>query len=162
MLTAPPLCPAPAQSGPTGKRAINVVVWFWELSQFPIKRFARCTEHVDEIWVATQFIERAIAAVSPVPVYQIDFPAPQLAPSPAGAPTFDMRAKWDLQDRFVFFFNFDYLSCLRRKNPDGVLAAFLAAFGASKAGTGPALVLKSINSKYRWVMSWYFTCNELV
>ena len=46
------------------------------------------------------------------------------------------------EDRFLFGFSFDFRSVLRRKNPLGLLEAYLGAFAEAD---GAALVLKAIN-----------------
>ena len=47
-------------------------------------------------------------------------------------------------DRFVFLFTFDFLSTTARKNPIGLVEAFRLAF---EPGSGPMLLLKSINAE---------------
>jgi glycosyltransferase involved in cell wall biosynthesis len=51
-------------------------------------------------------------------------------------------------DRFVFLFNFDFLSILNRKNPIGLIDAFCEAFAHDE---GPLLVIKTINGSERLV-----------
>ena len=45
----------------------NVAYWYWETERFP-ERWKDSFDYFDEIWVATEFCRRAIAAVSPIPV----------------------------------------------------------------------------------------------
>ncbi len=45
----------------------------------------------------------------------------------------------------MFLFLFDFLSCLERKNPLGIIEAFVRAF---VPGEGPVLVIKSINGRH--------------
>jgi glycosyltransferase involved in cell wall biosynthesis len=49
------------------------------------------------------------------------------------------------RDRFVFGFQFDWNSSRRRKNPDGVLGAYLRAFPNPDSGT--LLLIKTINGE---------------
>jgi glycosyltransferase involved in cell wall biosynthesis len=49
-------------------------------------------------------------------------------------------------DQFTFLFLFDFWSTLQRKNPDGLVRAFMRAFAP---GEGPRLVLKSFNGDYK-------------
>src|SRR5258708_24836399 len=51
------------------------------------------------------------------------------------------------EDRFLFLFFFDFNSYVKRKNPDGAIAAFKRAFGAGRRDVG--LVIKSINGGRR-------------
>ncbi len=56
-----------------------------------------------------------------------------------------MRARFGIpQDAFVVFFNFDFASGFSRKNPDGAMRAFAAAF---KEDPGAYLVFKTMRSK---------------
>jgi len=122
-----------------GRRTIGV--WFWEVEDvapsmtdaFPL---------VDEIWVASDFVLEAIAAVAPRPVRKFRLPVP--VPSVAEGVT---RAELGLpDDRFVFLFVYDFLSTAERKNPVGLVEAYTQAFGPDD---GASLVLKSINGEQR-------------
>ena len=122
-----------------GRRTVGV--WFWEVEDFP----ASMTEAfavVDELWVASDFVLEAIAAVSPRPVRK--FPLPVVVPSvPAGI----TRSELELpEDGFVFLFVYDYFSTAERKNPVGLIEAYTRAFGPDD---GTILVLKSINGEWR-------------
>jgi len=97
--------------------------------------------HVDEVWVATDFMRAAIEPRSPVPVRTITPPLPQRG----AAPTLT-RAELGLPERPIFLFSFDYLSTAERKNPEGLVDAFTRAFAP---GDGPVLVIKSINADRR-------------
>ncbi|MFP6664549.1 MAG: hypothetical protein VCC00_10145 [Deltaproteobacteria bacterium] len=117
----------------------SVGFWFWELDTFPEEwtdRFAL----FDEIWVASQFGQATIAAISPIPVVRmrpvIDLPE-QRRPG---------RADFGLpDDRKVFLYAFDALSIPERKNPLGLVRAFRQAFGS--ASNEACLVLKINNLK---------------
>ena len=87
--------------------------------------------HVDEVWVATDFMRAAIEPRSPVPVRTITPPLPQRG----AAPTLT-RAELGLPERPIFLFSFDYLSTAERKNPEGLVDAFTRAFAP---GDGPVL-----------------------
>ena len=79
----------------------------------------------------------ALSAVAPVPVTHVPTPVSVTPAAPAD------RAALGLPEGFVFLFLFDFHSVARRKNPLGLVDAFLRAF--PDAGEGAALVLKSIN-----------------
>lgn len=117
----------------------NIALWFWELEKFPV-RWHPAFEYYDEIWVTTGFCEKAIADVSPVPVVKIDYPFYPSRETPVPD-----RAGFGFPDGVcVFLFNFDFHSVLKRKNPDGLIAAFRRAFDPQKDNA--LLVLKSINA----------------
>ena len=111
-------------------------LWFWEVEKFP-ERLHHAFGEVDEVWVATEFIRKTIAAVSPVPVHLV--PLPFGVAEPAGQ--LDRRAV-GIPDGFFFLFSFDFFSIFKRKNPLGLVEAFKLAF---KEGEGPSLVIKGIN-----------------
>ena len=115
--------------------------WYWELEDFVARDNG--WDHLDEIWVATEFIKNAIEPHSPIPVRKVVPPLPQRPPGPT--PT--LPAAFDLFVQHPYFlFAFDYNSEADRKNPWGVLDAFQQAF---QPGEGPLLVFKTINSNYR-------------
>lgn len=120
----------------TGRYSIGV--WFWESSVFR-REEAVGFRFLDEVWVASEYVRRAVAAEADVPVHVV--PLPVEAPA---APT-RTRAELGLPEGFMFLFLFDFVSA-RRKNPLAVVDAFTRAFAP---GEGPVLVLKSINGRDR-------------
>ena len=118
----------------------RIGMWYWEVEDFPASQHEGF-RHVDEVWVATDFVRRAIEPHSPVPVCTITPPLPQPRAVPGRT-----RADLGLPERPIFLFAFDYLSTVERKNPWGLVDAFEAAF---TPGEGPLLVIKSINAKRR-------------
>lgn len=114
----------------------TIGVWFWEIEQFPASMFPGF-DFVDEIWVASEFIARALREVSPKPVYAFPLPAPILKPS-----TIVSREELAIPEGFLFLYSFDFFSVFERKNPLGLVRAFTAAFQEME---GPVLVIKSIN-----------------
>ena len=108
--------------------AYTIAVWAWELAHFPT-RFHTSFALVDEVWANSKFEQRAIAAVSPVPVHLMPLPVPADAlPDRAAA-----RRVWGLpEDAFVALCPFDARSIERRKNPSAVIRAFRAAFGTDE------------------------------
>jgi glycosyltransferase involved in cell wall biosynthesis len=112
----------------------NIGVWFWELDTFPADEPALSA--FDEIWCGSTFVQRAIAAVAPVPVIAIGVPVTPPADVPAA------RARLGLPtDRHLVLFAFDALSVVERKHPLGVVAAYRRAFGDRPAAT--QLVIKA-------------------
>lgn len=115
--------------------------WYWEVEDFPPAERGGFG-HVDEVWVATDFVRDAVARHTRLPVLTMPPPLPQ-----RGAPTTLTRADLGLPaDRPVVLFSFDYLSTLERKNPLDLVEAFRRAFAPDE---GPLLVLKSISSELR-------------
>lgn len=121
-------------------RSYRIGMWYWEVEDFPAEQHAGFA-HVDEVWVATDFVRRAVEPHSPVPVLTMAPPLPQRGEDPTLT-----RADLGLPDAPLLLFSFDYLSTAERKNPLGLLDAFRRAF---TPGEGPVLVLKSINADLR-------------
>lgn len=113
--------------------------WFWE-SPAITDAMRVGIDMVDEIWVASQFCAEVFRGHTDKPVRRV--PLPIVAPT-TGASRADLGLP---ADRFLFVNSFDYLSTFERKNPLGVLQAFVDAFGPDD---GPVLVLKSINGDKR-------------
>lgn len=122
-------------------RTRRIGMWYWEVEDFPASQHEGL-RHVDEVWVATDFIRQAVLPHASVPVWTLTPPLPQRSTAPPAA----SRADLGLPDRPLFLFAFDYLSTAERKNPLGLIEAFTQAFGAHD---GPVLVLKSINAALR-------------
>lgn len=122
------------------RRSYRIGMWYWEVEDFPPSQHGAFAA-VDEVWVATDFVRRAIEPHSPVPVRTLTPPLPQRGASPTLT-----RADLGLPDRPIFLFSFDYLSTAERKNPVGLVDAFERAF---RPGEGPVLVIKSINADKR-------------
>ncbi|GAA3802228.1 glycosyltransferase [Cellulomonas soli] len=121
-------------------RTYRIGMWYWEVEDFPVSQHGGFAS-VDEVWVATDFVRDAIAPRSPVPVVTVTPPLPQRRALPTRS-----RADLHLPDGPLLLFSFDHLSTLERKNPIGVLDAFSRAV---PPGSGPTLVLKSINAEQR-------------
>ncbi len=116
----------------------TIGVWAWETDLVP-RSWDRAFSLVDEIWVYSTYVAEVIGHAAPCPVVRV--PLPIVAPNPAGA-----RVSFRLPDGFTFLFLFDFYSTLQRKNPLGLLEAFMRAF---RPGEGPHLLLKSFNGDYK-------------
>ncbi len=125
------------------RRRYNIGLWFWEAEIFPPSMHG-AFDLVQEIWVTSEFVRKAIAKVSPVPVLTIPFPMN----IPASLPPPVSRDTLQLPGGFLFLFCFDFFSVFERKNPIGVIEAFKRAFAP---GEGPVLVIKSINGSRKMV-----------
>jgi glycosyltransferase involved in cell wall biosynthesis len=103
----------------------NVAFWAWETSRFPEIWWDRF-EHLDEIWVGSDFVLDAIARVSPIPVVKTPLAAPV---RPTVGP--QARSRFNLGKKtFMFLFAFDYMSIFQRKNPLAAVQAFRKAFSS--------------------------------
>jgi glycosyltransferase involved in cell wall biosynthesis len=113
--------------------------WWWEVESFP-PTLAAAAHLVDEIWVGSAHVARAIAACVAKPVHI--FPVPILRTPAPSVP----RAELGLPlDAFTFLFTFSFRSVFARKNPLGLVDAFERAFAPDE---GPVLVLKSSHSSW--------------
>lgn len=126
--------------------------WFWELERFP-SHLSSAFDVVDEVWVATEFIASAIRQAAPSDVTVEVVPLPLVAPPTDPRLT---RPDFGLDDRFMFYFSFDMLSVMGRKNPLGLIEAYVSAFSEDE---GTQLVIKCMNGdrdlqqleQLRWV-----------
>jgi glycosyltransferase involved in cell wall biosynthesis len=116
----------------------TIGLWAWEVDEFPT-RFAASEVYVDEVWSNSYHSGFAIARAVRKPVHP--FPLPIKAPIPGVAPGLSSLG---LPDAFFFLFCFDFLSVFERKNPIAIVEAFRRAF---PPGTGPHLVIKSVNAE---------------
>jgi glycosyltransferase involved in cell wall biosynthesis len=133
------LLPLAAATKAAGGRAVGY--WYWELEDLP-REWDYALETVDEIWVPTEFVAGAMRRSTTKPVVKI--------PPPIEVKLSRVYRRSDFrlpEDRFLFLFFFDFNSFVRRKNPDGPIAAFKRAFGAGRSDVG--LVIKSINGGHR-------------
>ena len=117
----------------------TIGLWFWEASEFP-DRNVPAFDYVDEVWVSSEFVAKAIRAKSSKPVH--------VAPLAIATPAVEEldREALGLPEAFTYLFSYDMLSIVERKNPLGLIDAFCEAFAP---GEGPILVLKSINGDKR-------------
>lgn len=108
------------------KNRYNIGFWAWELPEFP-DRWLSSFEHLNEIWVPSDFVNRAIAAKSPVPVVTI----PHVVDIDFTSANAYQRSDFGIdRNAFVFITMFDIHSIAQRKNPYGAILAFKTAFSA--------------------------------
>lgn len=112
--------------------------WFWELEHFPAA-WLDALKLVDEVWVASSFVQRAVSSMTHKPVLLMPFPIDLSAIQP------DRKKVGLPEDKFVFLFTFDYHSYPQRKNPEAVIAAFCAAFPIERDDV--RLLIKTINAE---------------
>jgi glycosyltransferase involved in cell wall biosynthesis len=119
----------------------NIGLWWWEVTELPAA-CQRAFSLVDEVWVGSAFVQRALHDASSTPVWAFPMPV-EFRESPRRP-----RCDLGLPEGFLFLFSFDYFSTAARKNPLGVVDAFCRAFAD---GEGPQLVVKSINGDHHRV-----------
>jgi glycosyltransferase involved in cell wall biosynthesis len=123
-----------------GRRTI--AYWFWDVAHVP-ETMLPAFDHVDAVWVATDFTAEALRSVTDKPVTTMPIPVPMPERSASTRADLGLRA-----DRFVFLVTFDHLSVTERKNPLAAIDAFRRAF-PDPTPSGPVLVVKSINAAHR-------------
>ncbi|MFM9425907.1 glycosyltransferase involved in cell wall biosynthesis [Variovorax sp. GrIS 2.14] len=114
--------------------------WYWETPEFP-DRWVDRFDLVDEIWAGSQFIADAIRAKTTIPVLVMPpmVMPPQVVPNRAWLAS---QIPEVAPDEFLFMFQFDVASVPFRKNPEGVLAAFIKAFRPHEP---VRLIVKTLN-----------------
>lgn len=134
----------PEMFGP-GRQVVGM--WSWELETIegvtPIGH-----RHADQIWGTTTFMADPFRHL-PVRVEHVHVPFTEPTPSTRRRSEFARLA--DADDRFVFGVVLDHLSVTERKNPVAAVRAFRRAFPTAEAdGSGPMLVVKTINAERCW------------
>ena len=127
---------------PKGRNMYSVGVWYWELPTFPEGLVAQM-DRVDEIWVATKFVQASFRRATARPVRVVPAIVPELAGSGRGRKDFGLR-----DDEVLFLFSFDVNSIVARKNPGAVVDAFSRAF-ATGTENKCRLVIKVLNLAIR-------------
>lgn len=112
--------------------------WFWELENFP-QEWRAALDLVDEVWVASAFVQQAVSTATHKPVLRMPLPI-----DPEGIRPDRVRSGLP-EDRYTFLCTFDYHSWPQRKNPLGVVAAFRAAFDSGRDDV--RLLIKTINAE---------------
>lgn len=118
-----------------------IACWFWELETLPAAWMPALAQ-VDEVLVATAFVEQAVMRVTDKPVLRVPMPLGTIEDSGL------QRADFGLpEDAFVFLVTFDFSSRMERKNPAAAIQAFRAAFPPERRDV--RLLVKSSNG-YRF------------
>jgi glycosyltransferase involved in cell wall biosynthesis len=123
---------------PPGRPKYAIATWYWELPTFP-ERLIEQMSRVDEIWVATQFVQASFQRTTDRPIHVV----PAIVPTLEGLG----RSRQDfglVDDEVVYLFTFDVNSVVARKNPGAVVEAFARAF-PSPSATKTRLVIKVLN-----------------
>ena len=120
------------------QESYQIAFWAWELETMP-SNWRPSLALVDEIWVPSEFVRKAIASETDKPVINVPH---CVAPQP------DVKLDRDYfglpQEGFLFLAMYDTNSVAERKNPKAALLAYLEAFPTAETKT--SLVLKVNNS----------------
>ncbi|MGH2915578.1 MAG: glycosyltransferase [Solirubrobacteraceae bacterium] len=112
--------------------------WGWETDVLP-PSWAESYDHVREVWVYSTFMAQNLGRLLPMPVVVVP---PAIVTPDASAAQLDFAR----DDRFTFISMLDFFSTLERKNPLGLIDAFMRAFLPNE---GPRLLIKTINAHFR-------------
>lgn len=115
----------------------RIASWFWELEVIP-DEWHWALDVVDEIMVASAFVEDAFRRISDKPILKVPLPIHEVVDSGLTRRDFGL-----VDDAFLFLTTFDFHSSVHRKNPHAVISAFQRAFADS--GENVALLIKSSN-----------------
>jgi glycosyltransferase involved in cell wall biosynthesis len=96
----------------------KIIVPFWELSRYPTE-WARQLERFDEVWAASEYIQKTIADAVARPVIRMPLGIEVSFEEFRSRRYFGIR-----EDSYVFLFFFDCRSYITRKNPQAVVECF--------------------------------------
>lgn len=120
------------------KDRYTIGFWFWELEKFP-QAWLRSFDHINELWVASDFCLQLFQKISSKPVIKIPVPVTVKENNLPGK-----RSAYNISEEcFVFLFVFEAHSIFERKNPIALIQAFIRAFG--KDHKGVKLIIKVSN-----------------
>lgn len=111
--------------------------WFWELEGIP-DEWLPAIEQVDEIMVATDYVEQAFRRVTDKPVLRVPLPLDGIVDSGLERRDFGLD-----EEAFLFLVSLDFNSWFERKNPLAAVEAFLLAFPPDQ--THVRLLIKTSN-----------------
>lgn len=111
--------------------------WFWELERIP-DDWLPAIEQVDEIMVATRYVEQAFRRATDKPVLRVPLPLDGIVDSGLERRDFGLD-----EDAFVFLVSLDFNSWFERKDPLAAVQAFLLAFPEAEANV--RLLIKTSN-----------------
>jgi glycosyltransferase involved in cell wall biosynthesis len=133
----PPFVAAAPPAFLRGRRLVGL--WWWEVELLP-GFMAEAFSEVDAVWAGTRHVYDALLrSAGDTPVELVRYAVRK--PRPGGR----SRAELGVPvDGTLFLTIFGFYSSVARKNPDGVIAAFVRAFPDAAPG-GPQLVIKTID-----------------
>lgn len=122
----------------------NIGIWFWELEDyFP---FPKAADKLNEIWACSSFCAKTFRKFTDKPVIEIPYPFQQ-GWTDLNDPQ-KIRHEYGISDdTFIFYYIFDFYSCVERKNPEGAINAF-NLFRSQYPNKKTKLILKASNGKF--------------
>ncbi len=124
----------------------NIGVWYWELPEFP-DVWCDAFDLVDEIWVASEFVRKSIQAKTNKPVIVIPPVIEVNYDKTLSRKDFGLPA-----DAFLFLVAYDVLSIQERKNPEGAIEAFKAAFSPNDQSVGLVIKINNANENNNYLI----------
>lgn len=120
----------------------NVIYPAWELERYP-EEWAKHLMRFDEVWAPSAFIKEAIAKAVRIPVLHMPLACEVKRRALKSRRFFGIR-----ESAYAFFFSFDFLSYVERKNPFAVIEAF-TALSKERPFDDITLVIKTNNADRR-------------
>lgn len=107
-----------SQRNPMAEGSRNVIYPAWELECYPAE-WAKQLKRFDEVWAPSCFISGAISKAVDIPVIHMPLACE------VGRRALRSRRHFGIRESaYAFFFSFDFLSYVERKNPFAVIEAF--------------------------------------
>lgn len=122
----------------------TLAVVFWEYES-GLEKYKTALNYLDGCIATTEFIEKALKKVAPkvFPIYYCRYPYVRKKYLIDTISKEESKKRFNLpSDKYLFFYNFDFNSSYKRKNPEAIIDAFYESKLAGKA----ALVFKTSNS----------------
>lgn len=128
-----------ALGNPLSSGGYDIIYPLWELERYP-REWAAQLEKFDEVWAPSAFIRDCLSTSVSKPVVHMP-----LACAPRRIALRSRRYFKIRESAYAFFFCFDFLSYVERKNPFAVIEAFKALV-EERPFADVALVIKTNNS----------------
>ncbi|KUJ86889.1 MAG: hypothetical protein XD36_2685 [Halomonas sp. 54_146] len=113
--------------------------WPWELPQWP-DAWHLAYDYIDEVWASSRFAYHAYIGSSPKPVRHMPMAVNVDASANKTRQGFGLP-----ESSYLFVFSFDFLSSVKRKNPQACIDAFSSAFPCGNEPVG--LVVKAMRAE---------------
>lgn len=120
----------------------NVIYPAWELERYP-EEWAKELGRFDEVWAMSAFIQESVAKSVKIPVIHMPLACERKRQALRSRRHFGIR-----DSAYTFFFSFDFLSFVERKNPFAVIEAF-TALSKERPYDDISLIIKTNNSDQR-------------
>lgn len=117
----------------------NIVYPAWELERYP-DEWAKQLDRFDEVWAQSAFTHAALSKAVSKPVIHQPLPCAPRRRALLSRRYFGIR-----ESAYAFYFSFDFLSFVERKNPFAIVEAFRALLEA-RPYADVVLVIKTNNS----------------